>query len=98
MHVLQVGDKSLAALRMGEASALVLQEAYETASEAFQEQVFQSHQRAYELGMTVEPDSIDQRMENRPVHVKIDYVRVAMRLHDADGTERILIYCELIPQ
>lgn len=98
VNILEVGEKSLAALRMGEASALVLQEAYDVAPPAFQKQVYESHLRAYELGMTVEPDAIDQRMENRPVHVKIDYIRVAMRLHDANGTERILIYCELIPQ
>ena len=98
VRVLEVGERSLAALRMGEASELVLQEAYNTASEAFQEQIYLSHRRAFDLGMTVEPDTIDQRMENRPVHVKIDYIRVAMRLHDATGAERILIYCELIPQ
>lgn len=98
VKVLQVGEKSLAALRMGEASALVLQEAYNTATPEFREQVYISHKRAWDLGMTVEPDSIDQRMENRPVHVKIDYIRVAMRLSDASGSEYILIYCELIPQ
>jgi len=98
VKVLQVGEKSLAALRMGEASSLVLQEAYNTATPEFREQVYTSHKRAWDLGLTVEPDAIDQRMENRPVHVKIDYIRVAMRLSDASGAEYILIYCELIPQ
>ncbi len=93
-----VGKKSLSALRMGENNHVILQDAYDQASPEFQEQIFSSHLRAYQAGITVEPDSIDQVMENRPVHVKIDYIRVAMRLKDASGQEYIVIFCELIPQ
>lgn len=96
--VRSVGKRSLAALRMGEANPLILQEAYDTASAEFREQIFKSHERALQRGITVEPDAIDQVMSNKPVHVKIDYIRVAMHLSDASGKGCILIYCELIPQ
>lgn len=96
--VRSVGDKSLAALRMGEASAVIMQEAHDQAPPEFQEQIFSAHERAFNAGMTVEPDSIDQRMENRPIHVKIEYIRLTMRLADAAGKECVLNYCELIPQ
>ncbi|MEP0155227.1 hypothetical protein [Pseudophaeobacter sp.] len=96
--VRSVGAKSLAAMRMGEASAVIMQEAHDQASRSFQEQIFSAHLRAFNAGMTVEPDSIDQRMENKPIHVKIEYIRLTMRLADADGKECMLNYCELIPQ
>lgn len=96
--VRSVGSKSLAAMRMGEGSPVIMQEAYDRAPIEFQEQIFTAHQRAYEAGMAVEPDAIDQRMENKPIHVKIDFLRLTMRLSDADGKECMLNYCELIPQ
>ena len=96
--VRSVGNKSLSSLRMGVPNAAVLQEAYDRASSEFQEKIFSSHERAFLLGMTVEPDAIDERMENRPVHVKIDYSRVAMKLTDKDGINCLLVFCELIPQ
>lgn len=98
VKVRAVGNKSLAALRMGESNALILQEAYDAASAEFQEQIYLSHERALNCGITVEPDAIDQMMNNKPVHVKIDYIRVAMKLTDAAGQGCILVYCELIPQ
>ncbi|WP_413219110.1 hypothetical protein [Tritonibacter mobilis] len=95
---LRVGKKSLAAMRMGVANHVVMQEAYDLAPPAFQQQIFEAHKRAFEAGMTVELDAIDERMENRPVHVKIDYLRVAMKVTDAKNQPYILVYCQLIPQ
>ena len=95
--VRSVGEKSLAALRMKENSVTVLQTAYDSATPEFREQIFASHQKAVKNGMTVEADVIDERMNNRPIHVKIEYLRVALSLTDADGRSCLLIYCELIP-
>lgn len=92
-----VGAKSLSALRMGEGNPVILQEAYDKAPAPFQQRIFDSHLRAYEGGLTVEVDAIDERMENKPVHVKIDYIRVAMSLSDVNGDQHLLIFCQLIP-
>lgn len=98
VEILDVGRLSLSALRMGEANPVILQDAYDNAPKAFQKQIFSSHNRAFNDGMRLEVDAIDQRMQNLPIHVKIDYIRLAMRVSSADGNEFILIYCELLPQ
>lgn len=98
VQIRSIGARSLSALRMGEANTVILQEAYDQADPAFQEHIFGGHERTLASGMTIEVDAIDQRMNNHPRHVKIEYTRVAMHLKDAEGTECILIYCELIPQ
>lgn len=96
--VRSVGDKSLSALRMGVASVETLQTAYDEAADDFRRRIHEGHRRAFDAGILVEPDAIDERMTNKPVHVKIDYIRAAMRLTDADGKECLLVYCEIIPQ
>ena len=97
IQIRTVGPKSLAALRMGEANPLLLQEAFNAATPELREQIYSHHCRTVESGITIEPDSIDERMSNHPVHVKIDYLRVSMQVTDQDGVESILIFCELIP-
>ncbi|MBY6055407.1 hypothetical protein [Leisingera daeponensis] len=98
VKAVHVGAKSLSAMRMGVANHIVLQEAYDRAPAEFQKRIFEAQKRACEAGMTIELDSIDERMANRPVHVKIDYLRVAMKVTDANEKPHVLIYCQLIPQ
>jgi len=97
VQIRSVGLKSLAALRMGEANPLLLQDAFNVATPELRERIYSLHCRTIDRGITIEPDSIDERMSNHPVHVKIDYLRVSMKVTDQDGTESILIFCELIP-
>lgn len=98
VKIRQIGKKSLSALKMGEASHLMLQEAYDMAPPEFQEHIYEAHARAAKIGMAVEADVIDERMENHHVHVKIDYTRVALKLADTSGLNCILVYCQMLPQ
>ncbi|MGR3813429.1 MAG: hypothetical protein ACU0AU_05005 [Cognatishimia activa] len=98
VKIRSVGDKSLSTIRMGKSSEVILQDAYDNASPEFQEKIFAGHERGWNSGFLCEVDSINERVPNRPVHVKIDFLRVAMRVTDAEGSETLLIFCELLPQ
>lgn len=97
VQIREVGSRSLSALRMGEANPLLLQEAFNAASDKLREKVYEHHCRTMERGICIEIDSIDEAMSNHPVHVKIEYLRVSMLVKDHQGRESILIFCELIP-
>lgn len=97
IQIRDVGSKSLSALRMGEANPLLLQEAFNAASDQLREKIYDHHCRTIDQGICIEVDSINEAMSNHPVHVKIDYVRVSMKVKDHQGQESILIFCELIP-
>lgn len=97
INIRAVGAKSLSALRMGEANPLLLQDAVNAASDTLRKRMYDHHMRTLEHGITIEIDSINEAMSNHPIHVKIDYLRVSMRVKDHQGKESILIFCELIP-
>jgi hypothetical protein len=97
IQIREVGSKSLSALRMGEANPLLLQEAFNAASDHLRQKVYDHHCRTIDRGVCIEIDSIGEAMSNHPVHVKIDYLRASMTVKDHQGQESILIFCELIP-
>ena len=92
-----VGPKSLAALGMGEANALLLQEAFDAATPELKEHFYDLHCRTIDAGILIGPDTIDEKMTNHPVHVKIDYLRISIKVTDLNGAESILVFCDLIP-
>ncbi len=98
VKITATGPKSLSTVRMGQSSPAILQHAYDNAPEAFQEKIFAGHERAWNAGFLCEVDSIDERVPNKPLHVKLEYIKVSMRLQDAEGNECLALFCEPLPQ
>lgn len=99
VKIQSMGEHSLSSrMTDNRSNPSVVQEAYNAAPKAFQEQIFRAHLQIARDGWTTQPDYIDQRMANLPKHQKFDYLRVGMRLTDMENNTSIAIYCELLPQ
>lgn len=97
VSVKAVGQESLAALTMGSNDAGVLQIALSTVpDEAFRKRLVDDHLETQRRGCLCTVETLDVQMPNKPVRVKMDYIRVLLHVADSSGKAEILSYSALI--
>ncbi|WP_368999701.1 hypothetical protein [Pseudophaeobacter sp. C1-32P7] len=97
LSVKAVGRKSLAGVTMGTNDASVLQLALNTApNEGFRAKLIADHLEAQSRGCLCTVEELDIQMPNKPVRVKMDYIRTLLHVTDATGSSEVLSYCCLI--
>ena len=95
--VKHVGAESLAAITMGTNDKTVLQIALATvADEQFRKKLVDDHQETMRRGCLCTVEELNIQMPNRPVRVKMDYIRVLLMVTDRNGDQEILAYASLI--
>lgn len=95
VEVISVGERSLSAITMETNEKQVLQSAV-NAVDPIREMLISDHREAVLKGCIASNVSLDQQMPNKPVRVKIDYIRVLASLRDVDGKQVVLNYSSLI--
>jgi len=92
-----VGEKSLAAITMGSPNTHILQEALEHMQDKeLQAKVLDDYRRTIENGTFVSLEALDIPMPNRPVKVKMEFIRVLLSVHDAEGDHTLLNFSFLV--
>ena len=95
VRIKSVGEFSLASMTMGTANADVLSTALNK-TPALAQKVNGDHLRAIECGPYTSAEYLDNQMPNRPVRVRIDYLRTILPVTDADGQLFVITHATLI--
>ena len=97
VSVKSVGSQSLAAITMGTSNADILQGALNNAEDkSLKTRLVQDHLEALNRGVLCTVESLNIQMPNRPVLVKMDYIRILLALDDADRNRTIVSHASLI--
>jgi hypothetical protein len=97
VSVISVGKESLAAITMGSKDRDALQKALSDVPDpAFREKLVKDHNEAQQRGCLTTVERLDVQMPNRPVRVRMDYIRVLMCVEGQNGNREILAYASLI--
>jgi len=97
IQVHHVGKLSLAAVTMGEPSVETLQTALDSArDEVLRAKWVEDYALAAERGVFGSVERLDHQMENRPVRVTMQYLRLLLRLENAAGDVFVLNYSSLV--
>lgn len=95
LKVRAVGDLSLAAVTMGQADHVALQEALDQSPPVMFEAV-RNHRAANEFGAISIPKYLNVQMPNMPKRVRMDYILTLLSLRSKDGEQTTLSYSALI--
>lgn len=96
LSVIKVGSSSLSALIMGNDNADMLQSALSlTQDDDLKARWIKGYRLAAEFGALTTIESLDSQMPNRPVRVKIDYLRVLLAVQNSND-ERIILNFSLL--
>lgn len=97
VSVKDVGTESLAATTMGTPDPAVLQVALSSvADDKLRTKLVYDHLDVQRRGCLSTVERLDIQMPNRPVLVRMDYIRVLLYVTDTDGNSEILSYSSLI--
>lgn len=97
IRVHRVGKLSLAAVTMGEPSVETLQTALDRVDDApLRAQWVKDYAFAAQRGTLGSIEELDHKMDNRPIKVKMQYLRLLLRLENAEGDVVILNYSSLV--
>lgn len=94
--VKSVGKTSLSAITMGTSDASILQAALDHTEPELQQELAADYFDATERGSLVTVQSLDVQMPNRPVRVRMDFIRLLFLLADKDENETLVNYSILI--
>lgn len=96
-RVKEVGEKSLSAITMGSSDVQTLQDALtHMQDKELQIRVLNDYRQAAQRGTLATLESLDIPMPNKPVKVKMDFVRTLLSVRDADGNNTILNFSFLV--
>ena len=90
------GKLSLASRVVGTTDTKFLQEQFFKFDEQHRRSVYEGQRRAWEKGMGLDAQFINHDMKERGKRARFDYLRAAFRIHMADGSEALLVYCALV--
>jgi hypothetical protein len=93
VSVLAVGESSLASLTMGASDPSILQIALNTVPDpVFRAKLINDHQETMRRGSLCTVEELNVQMPNKPVRVKMDYIRVLLHVSDRNGHQSILAF------
>lgn len=96
-RVMQVGENSLSAITMGSADINTLQDALiHMEDKSLQARVLSDYRQATQRGTLATLETLDIPMPNKPVKVKMDFVRTLLSVSDAKGNNTILNFSFLV--
>lgn len=97
VSVKAVGAQSLAAITMGTASVEILQSALSSVNDPeLKKRLINDHLETMQRGVLCSVESLNVQMPNRPVLVKMDYIRILLALTDANRDLTIVSHSSLI--
>jgi len=95
--VQRVGNQSLAAITMGQASCETLQIALDNVeAPELRQRWLRDYREALNRGTLVTLESLDVQMPNRPIRVKIDFMRCLLGVQDQAGEHSLLNFSLLV--
>ncbi|WP_238368260.1 hypothetical protein [Mesobacterium pallidum] len=97
LHVIEVGARSLSALTMGENNLETLQQALDLVTDdGLRRRWVTDYAMAGHRGTLVTLEALDVQMPNKPVRVRIEFVRTLLCVQDVTGNRSILNFSLLV--
>lgn len=90
------GQLSLASRVAGTTDINYLQAQFFEFDEEHQQEVYAGQRAAWENGIGMDAPFLNHRMKERGRQARFDYSRVCFRVTMADGSDALIIYCDLI--
>jgi hypothetical protein len=97
VSVLSVGEQSLASITMGASDPALLQIALNTVpDDSLRKKLINDHQETQRRGSLCTIEELNVQMPNKPIRVKMDYIRVLLLVSDETGSKSILAFAALV--